>query len=395
LPVMLISGFLGAGKTTLLRHLLSNTEGVRCAIIVNDMAELNIDAALLKNARLVQATQAQEELVELSNGCICCTLRGDLLREVTRLAKSRAFDYLLIESTGVSEPMQVAETFTLDVDDGSQAELKDMATLDTCVTVVDAAQLMANFESLQTLKQRDPDIADEDDRNVADLMLDQIEFADVILLNKARDFDAAELARLEALLHSLNTEAKVIATKEGAVAPKAIMGTGRFSLEKAETAPGWLKAMREGESATPETEEYGIGSFVYRARRPFHPGRLHSFFTSYFTLQQPQPDLDESDSEGGMHGMHLTVTTQGFMWLAGRDDMMGDWSQAGGTLRVGPAGPWFAAVPEEAWPDDERARAGIRKDFEGDAGDRRQELVFIGIDIKREMLTEELNRCLM
>lgn len=369
-PVTVLSGFLGAGKTTVLNHILNNREGRRVAVIVNDMSEVNIDAAQVEQE--VALNRAEEKLVEMSNGCICCTLREDLLVEVRRLAEEGRFDHLVIESTGISEPLPVAETFTFADEEG--VSLSDVARLDTMVTMVDAVNFLHDYDEAQSLQDTGESLGEEDERSVADLLVDQVEFSDVILVSKTDLVDDGELARLMGVLRSLNTEAELVAIRHGAVALDKVLGTGRFSFERAQQAPGWLKEMR-GEHV-PETEEYGISSFVYRARRPFHPAKFFEF------LHRPQ-------ASGKL------IRSKGYFWLASRPEFAGHWSQAGGIARHGFAGMFWKAVPEDHWPDDATYRESILANWEEPFGDMRQELVFIGQNLDRDGLCRELDACLL
>lgn len=376
LPVTVLSGFLGAGKTTTLNHVLTNRQGLRVAVIVNDMSEVNIDASLVRDGQ-AGLSRTEEKLVEMTNGCICCTLREDLLLEVTELARDGRFDYLLIESTGISEPMPVAETFTFA--DESGRSLSDVAKLDTMVTLVDAANFQRDFCSSDDLVDREMGLSDEDERNVVDLLTDQVEFANVILLNKCDQIEESDKHSLLGILRNLNPKARIIETIHGRVDVAQIVGTGLFSLEEATAQPGWLEVPRGEEES--ETDEYGISSFVYRARRPFHADRL---WTS----------LDNAD--GILAGV---IRSKGFLWIASRHDYAYEWSQAGMSLQLNPAGLWWAAAPEEEWPEDlpENAEllADIKREFQEPYGDRRQEIVFIGIDMVRPVIESLLEQCLL
>ena len=370
LPVTVLSGFLGAGKTTVLSNILNNRDNKKVAVIVNDMSEINIDSAIVQNE--VSLNRSEEKLVEMSNGCICCTLREDLLEEVTKLAKEGRFDYLVIESTGISEPLPVAETFTFADEDG--VSLSDVAKLDTMVTVVDAVNFLKDYEEAKYLQETGESLGEDDDRSVADLLVDQIEFADLILISKTDLVSPSDKERLTAILKALNTDAKIIPIAHGKVDIDEVLNTGLFDFEKAQQAPGWLKEMR-GEHV-PETEEYGIGSFSYEARRPFNPEKFYQF-------------LHSTEKFGKL------LRSKGYFWLATRPQLAGQWSQAGGIASYGFAGMFWKAIPEKDWPDDEDYLASIKKQWVEPFGDMRQELVFIGQGLDRSKMIEALDECLL
>lgn len=370
LPVTVLSGFLGAGKTTVLSHILNNREGKRVAVIVNDMSEINIDSAIVQSE--VSLSRSEEKLVEMSNGCICCTLREDLLIEVNQLAREGRFDYLVIESTGISEPLPVAETFTFADENG--VCLSDIARLDTMVTVVDAVNFLKDYEQAQALKDRGESLGEEDERSVADLLIEQVEFSDVILISKTDLAEATDVERLSAILRTLNTSARIIPIEQGRVDTASVLDTGLFDFERAQQAPGWLSELR-GEHV-PETEEYGISSFSYTARRPFHPQKFHEL-------------LHDTQRFGKL------LRSKGYFWLATRPEFAGSWSQAGGIARYGFGGMFWKAVPKANWPTDDEYLRSIERIWEEPFGDMRQELVFIGQGLDQEQMTLALNDCLL
>lgn len=370
LPVTVLSGFLGAGKTTVLNHLLNQRGQQRLAVIVNDMSEVNIDAALVQQE--VSLNYAEERMIQMSNGCICCTLREDLLIEVSRLAREGRFDALVIESSGIAEPLPIAETFTFEDDNGQR--LSDIARLDTLVTVVDGASFLKQYRNAQSLQDAGESLGADDERNVADLLVEQIEFCDILLVSKSDLITTEQMNTLKAVLRSLNSEAEIIPISKGNIPIDKVVKTGRFNFERAERSPGWLKELR-GEH-TPETEEYGIGSFVYRARRPFHPQRFYEVL------------------HGDWCGGNL-LRSKGFFWLATRPQFAGQWSQAGGIAHYGFAGMFWKAVPDDSWPTDPDYLKSIDEVWEEPFGDMRQELVFIGQNLDQEAITHQLDACLL